>query len=434
MGFFLKYRFMRERFIDDVKIFVKGGDGGNGCTSTRREKGVPYGGPDGGNGGRGGSVILKVSPHENDLTDFKFKAHFKAERGDHGQGSNKEGKNGADLTIPVPAGTIVYDVESGRPIADLTEYDSTFVVATGGRGGRGNAAFATPRHRVPTFCEKGSKGEERWVRLVLKVLADVGIIGYPNAGKSSFLSKVTAAAPKIASYPFTTIHPNLGVVAKESNIMVLADLPGLIDGAHEGAGLGLQFLKHIERTRVLLHMIDLSSPEFQAAPFEYYSSIRNELALYDENLIERPELTVLNKSDLLQPDEIEKYQKQLSEHGVNSIVISCEAESGIEQVVDGLFQLLETAPIPEEQIEIYEIPKPVGVKFEVKSVSDYFVVESPALEKFIAKLDLDNYDAVSYLQHRLKRLGVEDALIEAGACEGNIVVIGENEFDFSPGI
>lgn len=425
---------MRERFIDDVKIFVQGGVGGSGCSSFRREKGVPRGGPDGGNGGQGGSVILKVSP-DSDLLQFKFKAHFMAKRGAHGQGSRKEGRCAEDLIINVPPGTIVYSAETSEPLADLTHEGQSFVAARGGRGGRGNASFASALRRVPNFSEKGEAGEERWLRLVLKILADVGIIGFPNAGKSSLLSKITAANPKIAPYPFTTISPNLGVAQKNGGMVILADVPGLIEGAHGGLGLGLLFLKHIERTRILLHMIDASSRQFQESPLEYYNLIKNELMLYNDTLAQRPEITVFNKIDMLEDKEILKdIAQQFSEKGINPFFISCETGEGIEELLDKIFELSETAPYVDEVVEIKENSEMPNIDFTVKKVSDYFVVEGKMIEKLVNMMDLDNHEAVRYLQNRLKRIGVQDRLVAAGAVEGNIVVIGENEFDFSPEI
>ena len=426
---------MREHFIDDVKIFVKGGDGGNGCSSFRREKGVPRGGPDGGNGGQGGNIILNVSHSESDLLQFKFKAHFKAKRGTHGQGSRKEGRCAEDLIINVPPGTIVYSAETSEPLADLTQEGQSFIAAKGGRGGRGNTSFANAFRRVPNFSEKGEVGEERWLRLVLKILADIGIIGFPNAGKSSLLSKITAANPKIASYPFTTISPNLGVAQKNGGMVVLADVPGLIEGAHDGLGLGLLFLKHIERTRILLHLIDASSPKFQSSPLEYYSLIKNELTLYNESLAQRPEITVFNKTDMVEDTELLKnIAKEFKQNGIKPLFISCKTGEGLEELLNKIFELSETTPYIEEIVEIKELTEIPKIDFTVKKVSDYFVVEGKMIEKLVNMMDLDNHEAVTYLQKRLKRLGVQDRLLSAGAVEGNIVVIGENEFDFSPDI
>ncbi len=426
---------MRERFIDDVKIFVRGGDGGDGCVSTRREKGVPHGGPDGGNGGHGGNVVLLVSSEENDLTSFKFKAHFKADRGSHGSGGNKEGKSAQDLIVKVPPGTIVYDSGTGNPIADMVEEDQSFTAAKGGRGGRGNAAFSNSVNRVPRFRERGQAGQERWIRLVLKILADVGIIGFPNAGKSSLLSKITAANPKIAPYPFTTISPNLGVSQKNGEAIVFADVPGLIEGAHKGLGLGQVFLKHIERTRILLHMIDVSAEEFRNDPLKYYNKLKNELALYNDVLIMRPEVVVLNKSDLFDDkSEFERILKLFENNGHELFVISCETGEGLAPLLERLFELVKTVPYVEETVTVEDSLPPLAVDFDVKKMNDYYAVNGAMIEQLVKRMDLDNYDAVSYLQRRLKRLGVEDALLKAGAIEGDIVVIGENEFDFSPGL
>ena len=300
------------RFVDTVKIRLKAGDGGNGCVSFRREKYVPMGGPDGGNGGAGGDIIFMGDTGKHTLLDFNFMAQYKAGRGVHGKGKTLHGKKGKDKILKVPLGTIVKNAETGEIIIDITEPGKPFVIAKGGRGGRGNAAFVNPSRRAPRICEEGFPGEELEVVLELKLLADVGIVGFPNAGKSTFISVVSAARPKVADYPFTTLVPNLGVVKGElGNSFVLADMPGLIEGAHKGAGLGIRFLKHIERTKILLHFIDSSDEQ---SMIERYESIRNELEKYSEILIRKEEIIAATKIDSANTDNLEEFKKYLKDN------------------------------------------------------------------------------------------------------------------------
>lgn len=289
---------MSEVFIDEIKVFVKAGDGGNGCVSFRREKYVPRGGPNGGDGGNGGSIIFKTTKNKSTLINFHFNPHIKAEKGSHGKGSDLHGKNGKDKIMQVPVGTLVYELGSSTLLADLKEDGQEFCVARGGRGGRGNARFKSSVNRAPRNAEDGEAGEERWLRLELKLLADVGLVGFPNAGKSTLISKISKAKPKIADYPFTTLHPNLGVVVLNSEkSFVVADIPGLIDGAHEGVGLGLKFLKHIERTKILIYLVDINGYEGKDA-VENLRSLRNELKSYNSELLKKPQIVVINKIDL----------------------------------------------------------------------------------------------------------------------------------------
>ncbi len=302
---------MRSNFIDKAKVFVKGGDGGNGCVAFRREKFIPKGGPAGGDGGRGGSVIFIADKNIHTLLDFKNKKHYKAERGRHGEGSKKTGKSGEDLIVRVPVGTVVKDVETGNIIGDLIKEGDKLVVARGGRGGRGNATFTTSTRQAPDFAQPGELGEERWVELELKLIADVGLIGFPNAGKSTFLSRITAAKPEIADYPFTTLRPILGVAEVDGFLFVVADIPGLIEGAHKGKGLGQEFLRHVERTKILLHLIDLS--DFSRAPYEAFEKINEELKLYSPILMKKSQIVVGTKIDAVTDrviiDETKKYFK-----------------------------------------------------------------------------------------------------------------------------
>ncbi len=328
-------------FVDEAKFFVKAGDGGNGCVSFRREKFVPKGGPNGGDGGDGGDVIIEASRRLNSLIDFKYRSHFKATGGANGQGKDKHGRNGKDNTILVPVGSLIKDAESGEILADLLHDKERFVAAKGADGGRGNSHFASSRNRVPRFAETGKPGEERWLRIELKLLADVGLIGLPNAGKSTLLSRLSAANPKVASYPFTTLEPQLGVLQfSYHDPCIIADIPGLIEGAHQGAGLGQKFLRHIERTRVLLHVLDGSVSEEQA--LADYHTLENELRLYNDELLGRRCFVVLNKMDLL-PDH-DRQQALLSvfnRQGVKTIALSALTGEGIEELKELIVSALE---------------------------------------------------------------------------------------------
>jgi GTP-binding protein len=322
------------KFIDEAKIFVKGGDGGRGCVSFRREKYVPRGGPDGGDGGKGGDVVITASRSHHTLLDMKFNQHHVAERGAHGEGSNRTGRSGRDMEILVPVGTVIRDAETGEALADLTAEGEKCIAARGGIGGRGNARFATPTRRAPRYADAGKTGEEHWVQLELKLLADVGIIGLPNVGKSTLISRVSAARPRIADYPFTTLVPNLGVVRYHEDLsFVIADIPGLIEGAHAGTGLGTRFLRHIERTTLLLHMIDISR-EPPAKAWKNFEAVNRELALYGARLKEKPQIVALNKTDL--PDTREKMQKVIDsfrKKGIKMFPVSAVTGEGIKALM-----------------------------------------------------------------------------------------------------
>ncbi len=326
-------------FIDSAKIFVKAGDGGNGVVSFRREKYVPKGGPDGGDGGNGGSIILQADRNLSTLLDFRYKAHYKAERGRHGQGARKTGLSGKDVIIKVPCGTIVKDAETNHVLGDLTQHGETLVVAKGGRGGRGNQHFATPTNRAPRYAEPGQSGEERTLILELKLLADVGLVGFPNAGKSTLISVISAAKPKIADYPFTTLEPNLGIVPyRDYQSFVVADIPGIIEGASEGKGLGLRFLKHIERTKVLAILIPCTSPDIKRE----YQILTNELRKFSEGLATKPKVIVISKMDLAPEDfTVPRFR------GLKVVPISAATGENIEALKDALWEHLQTA-LPEE--------------------------------------------------------------------------------------
>lgn len=320
------------KFIDEAKIYVKAGDGGKGCISFRREKYVPKGGPDGGNGGKGGDVIVRASKGHHTLLDLKFNQHHVAKRGGHGSGNNRTGRNAADMEIVVPVGTVLSNADTGEVLCDLIEDGQTCTIAKGGIGGRGNASFATATNRVPRMAQDGMPGDELWVKVDLKILADVGIVGFPNAGKSTFISRVSAAKPKIADYPFTTLTPNLGVVQHEDEIFVVADIPGLIEGAHLGSGLGTKFLRHIERTSVLLHLIDISDPDRK--PWKDYQTINRELESFGEGIARKSQIVAFNKIDLVEDRKrIKKQVDTFRKKGIEVFTISAAKGEGLEPLL-----------------------------------------------------------------------------------------------------
>lgn len=334
-------------FIDEVRIRVKAGDGGNGCMAFRREKYVPRGGPSGGDGGRGGNVVFVASVHYNTLLHFRYNPEHTAERGRHGEGSNRTGRDGASIDVPVPVGTIVYDADSGEQLHDFTQAGERFVIARGGRGGRGNQHFATPTHQAPTEHEPGRPGEAKHLRLELKLLADVGLVGFPNAGKSTLISRISAARPKIADYPFTTLEPNLGVVSVGDYSFVVADIPGLIEGAHEGHGLGVQFLRHIERTHLLVHLVDVSESSGRD-PVEDFRVVMRELGSFSEALPKKPMFVVASKIDVAQdPDRIERLRALAAEEHLPFYEISSVTGQGIEGLKYEMAQIV-LKPVEEE--------------------------------------------------------------------------------------
>jgi GTP-binding protein len=329
------------KFVDEAKIYIKSGHGGRGCVSFRREKFVPRGGPDGGDGGKGGDVIFRATEKHRTLLDFKYRQHHMAKNGGHGSGNNRTGRSASDLEILVPVGTIIKDAETRESLADLSQVDQVYVAARGGIGGKGNAHFATSTHQTPRFAQEGMDGEERWIFLELKLLADVGIIGFPNAGKSTFISRVSAARPKIADYPFTTLTPHLGVV-KHSNAesFVIADIPGLISGAHEGVGMGIKFLKHVERTSLLLHIIDISTQPHTDA-WENYTAINNELECYNAAMLEKPQIVALNKIDI--PFVREQAKKEVAifkKKGIILYTFSAVTGEGLDKILDKIVSII----------------------------------------------------------------------------------------------
>lgn len=425
-------------FVDEAKIHVKGGDGGAGCKSFRREAHVPRGGPDGGDGGRGGDVLVQADPGLSTLLDFHYKRHFKAQRGQHGKGSDRDGAAGEDLVLKVPLGTVVRDAESGEVIADLTHPGQRAVVAEGGRGGRGNTHFTTPTRRAPAFAELGEPAEERWIAVELKLLADVALVGFPNAGKSSIIARISAARPKIGDYPFTTLVPNLGVVRAGERSFVAADVPGLIEGASTGAGLGHAFLRHIERTALIVHVVDLTGGYEGRDPVEDVVAVDRELELHSEDLAHRPKVVAGNKSDA--PGAAEASRRLASwceERELPYFEVSALTGAGLDQLVLAVGERVfrtrtEAATAGERYEKVYSAPRRAAEPFEVRREGGGWLVRGRDVERMVIMTDMDNEEAVAYLQRRLNRVGVERALAEAGAREGDQVTIAAVTFDFAP--
>ncbi|NMB45237.1 MAG: GTPase ObgE [Firmicutes bacterium] len=426
------------QFVDRAKIFVSAGAGGDGCVSFRREKFVPAGGPDGGNGGHGGSVILEVDPDMTTLLDFRYKIHFRADRGGHGQGAKRAGQTAEDLVVKVPPGTVVRDAESDQIIADLVHPQQKLLAARGGRGGRGNAVFTTSTRQAPTFAQKGELGESRWLRLELKVIADVGLVGYPNAGKSTLLSMISAAKPKVAAYPFTTLTPNLGVVKVETGrSFVVADIPGLIEGAHAGVGLGHDFLRHVERTRLLVHIVDCSGMEGRD-PVDDYLQVREELSLFSEALADRPYIVVGNKLDI--PGAASHCQRLQETARREVLGISAATGQGVKEAVYRIWQELQRIPVEPAEMELgingkpemITIPKPEKPlsEFTVRKENEDFVVEGEGLSRLIARHDVENPQTLRWLLMVLRDIGVIDALRAAGIQDGDTVRLDEWEFEY----
>ena len=422
-------------FIDYVKITAKSGNGGNGAITFRREKYVAAGGPDGGDGGRGGSVYFTVDPDMNTLLDFRFKRKFNAEDGKNGEGGHRFGKSGEDLYIKVPAGTIVKDAETGKVVVDLSEKGQTELILPGGRGGKGNAHFATSTRQAPRFARDGEKGIEKEFILELKLLADVGLLGFPNVGKSTFISKVTSAKPKIADYHFTTLVPNLGVVKGEfGDSFVIADIPGIIEGASEGTGLGLQFLRHIERTRLLLHFLDVSGSEGRN-PVEDFNIINEELKKYSEKLSTRKQVIVANKIDVMQDDSLyQEVEEMAKEKGIEIFKISAATGDGVKELIGAISKLLKELP-KEEIIEatdervIYTL-KEDKEEFEVEVIDGEYIVSGPAVERLMGRVNIQDNESMHYFQKQLASLGIEAKLKEKGIKEGDSVKILEWEFEW----
>ena len=448
-------------FVDKVHIYVKGGDGGAGCMSFRREAHVPKGGPDGGDGGHGGDVVLVADSSLSSLIDYRFKHHFKAQRGTHGKGSKMHGARGEDLILRVPVGTIVReysedDKVAGELIADLTHDGEGVIVAEGGMGGGGNTLFVTSTRRAPAFAELGEPADDKWIELEMKLVADAALVGMPSAGKSSLISKMSAAKPKIADYPFTTLVPNLGVATSGDLSFVVADVPGLIEGAHEGKGLGHEFLRHIERTTLIVHVVDLTGDYEQRDPLEDYEIINRELALYASELAQRPRIVVANKIDVAGTEDAARSLAQrvredsIEAAGGNEFVqspidpklyeISALTGEGVDSlkaaIATKVHELREEAKRADDATErfdqVWEHRRLArDAAFEIiEEEQGAFRVAGKQVERMVVQTDWENEEAVSFLQHRLRRLGVDDALAEAGAVDGDEIRISGRAFEY----
>ena len=422
-------------FIDKARIFVKSGNGGNGAVSFRREKYVPAGGPDGGDGGNGASVIFEVDLGLRTLMDFKYQRKYVAEHGEDGSKKRKAGRNGEDLILKVPPGTIIRDEATGLVIADLKEEGDRAVVAKGGRGGKGNQHFANAVRQAPAFARSGSDGVEKWVVLELKMIADVGLLGFPNVGKSTFLSVVTKAKPKIANYHFTTLTPNLGVVqTKFAESFVLADIPGLIEGAAEGVGLGHDFLRHVERTKVLIHIVDISGLEGRDA-LDDFDKINGELKLYNEKLATRPQVVVANKMDILEDESIfDEFKNELEGRGYKVFKMSAATRQGVDDVIAYVSELLREAEeielVSEEEMFRPELDEVQDEGLQIDIEDGVYVVTGKSLRRIMYSVNFDDMESLQYFQKAMESQGVFDRLREMGIEDGDTVRIYEIEFEF----
>ncbi len=422
-------------FVDIAKIKIKAGDGGNGAVAFRREKYVAAGGPDGGDGGKGGNIVFKVNDNLSTLADFRYKRKYKASNGDSGQAGHRNGKSGEDLVIQVPRGTIIREVQSGKVMADMSD-DDEFIAAKGGRGGWGNSHFATPTRQTPRFSKPGVPGEEWEVSLELKLLADVGLLGFPNVGKSTLISVVSQAKPIIADYHFTTLTPVLGVVSMgEGNSFVMADIPGLIEGASDGIGLGHEFLRHVERCRLLVHILDAAGSEGRD-PIDDFNKINAELVKFNPDMADLPQIVVGNKIDLATDEQLEKLEKYFTERGYQYFTMCAPIVEGTQEIVNAVAAKLAALP-PIKKFEKEEIPaeffeKSNDGKFTITVQDDIYSVEGEWLLKILQRTDLDDYESLQYFQRVLQSRGIIDALLEKGIQEGDTVEIYDLEFDFVP--
>ncbi|MFX0549249.1 GTPase ObgE [Hathewaya histolytica] len=422
-------------FIDTARIFVKSGDGGDGAIAFRREKYVDLGGPAGGDGGKGGNVILVADKNMTTLMDFTYKKKYLAEKGDNGAGSKCYGKDGEDLYVKVPMGTVVIEYDSNKVMKDLSNHGDTCIVAKGGKGGKGNAKFATPTRQAPQFAEPGMPGEERYIKLELKLLADVGLIGFPNVGKSTLLSVVSKARPKIANYHFTTLKPNLGVVAlKGIESFVIADIPGLIEGAAEGIGLGIDFLKHVERTRLLVHVVDISGIEGRD-PVEDVKKINDELKKYSVKLWDRPQIIAANKSDMLYDGELfESFEKEMKNLGYNKVFkISGATGEGVEELMKEAARVLSTIPVTELEISEEDkfIEEEKKFTYEIDdSVEGVYQITGSFVDRVLYAVNVNDPDSLRYFHKVLKNKGIFEELKSMGIKEGDLVRVNDFEFEY----
>ena len=426
-------------FIDKARIFIKSGKGGDGAVSFRREKYVPLGGPDGGDGGRGGSIVFKVDTGMTTLLDFKYKKKYVAEDGVNGGTSKCYGKDGEDLVINVPLGTIIREASTNKIIADLSHKDEEFKFLKGGKGGKGNAKFATPTRQAPHFAEPGMPGEEMFVILELKLLADVGLLGFPNVGKSTFLSMTTAAKPKIANYHFTTIRPNLGVVKPEgAPAFVMADIPGIIEGAAEGVGLRIQFLRHVERTRLLIHIVDISGLEGRD-PFEDFVTINEELKKYSIKLWDRPQIVVANKCDMLYDEQVfEDFKKKVNELGFDKVYkMSAATRDNVDAVIKEAARMLQDIPVTDLVISDEEryIPEDKKFTYEIRiepneEGTNTYIVEGSFVDRLLSAVNVNDADSLRYFHKVLNNKGVLSELREMGIEDGDMVRLNDFEFEY----
>ncbi|NGZ77511.1 GTPase ObgE [Saccharibacillus alkalitolerans] len=431
-------------FVDKAKIYVKGGDGGDGLVSFRREKYVPNGGPAGGDGGKGGDVIFRVDEGLRTLMDFRYQRHFKAQRGEKGRNKSQHGANAESMVVRIPPGTLIIDDDTQEVLADMTRNGQQIVIARGGRGGRGNIRFATPNNPAPELAEHGEEGQERYIVLELKVMADVGLVGFPSVGKSTLLSVVSGATPKIGAYHFTTITPNLGVVGVgEGRSFVMADLPGLIEGAHEGVGLGHEFLRHVERTRVIIHVVDMSGSEGRD-PFEDWVKINEEIKLYNAELEKRPQIVAANKMDMPESEEnLRIFKEKVAEVNpdIEIMPISSLTRQGVQELMYRAADVLDSIPeapaIAEtaEQTErkVYRAEQVEDEGFTIRRENEMFVVESVKIERMMKRMQLNTHDAILKLARTLRHMGVDEELRKRGAKDGTIVRIADFEFEFVEG-
>ena len=422
-------------FVDVAKIKIKGGDGGAGAVAFHREKYVAAGGPDGGDGGKGGDIVFVVDDNLATLADFRYKRKYSAQNGEQGKGGRCNGKKGQDLEIAVPRGTIIREANSGAVMADMSKTDR-FVAAKGGRGGWGNTHFATPTRQVPRFAKPGVPGEEWEVSLELKLLADVGLVGYPSVGKSSLISVVSQARPKIGDYHFTTLVPNLGVVSMgEGNSFVIADIPGLIEGASDGVGLGHQFLRHIDRCRLLIHIVDVSGHE-DRDPIDDFEKINSELVKFNPELAERPMIVAGNKIDMAEPEQIERFKEYVENKGYEYYSICAPILEGTKELMNVCWKKLQELP-PIKEYEVEEIPLESLVEnandFKITQEDEgYYLVEAKWFPKVLKGVDVDDYESLQYMQRVLEKSGIFDALREKGIQEGDIVSLYDIEFEYIP--
>jgi GTP-binding protein len=433
-------------FVDKAKIFVKGGNGGNGIVSYRREKYVPEGGPAGGDGGNGGDVIFRVDEGLRTLMDFRYQKHFKGPAGERGKVKSMHGASADDMIVRIPPGTVIVDDDTEQIIADMTRHGQEVVVARGGRGGRGNTRFATINNPAPDICENGEEGQERWVTLELKVMADVGLVGFPSVGKSTLLSVVSGAKPKIGAYHFTTITPNLGVVdVGDGRSFVMADLPGLIEGAHEGIGLGHEFLRHVERTRVIVHVIDMAGTE-ERDPFEDWVKINDELVKYNEKLADRPQIIAANKMDMPGADDnLELFKEQLDavrgDREYLILPISSLTKQGIQELLYKAADTLDAVPdeLTIEEVKdvaerkVFTFEKREDNNFTIHKEDEIFVVQGASIENYLKRMNMNSYDAIMRFAQLMRKWGVDAALRREGARDGDTVQIADFTFEFFEG-